>query len=410
MYEWMEEFRLRVLITIFEELIPLSGGGTPRISNIVKAFVKKGHEVHVAASIGIEKSDAIEQLGCVDIKPLFNVSRMSERKMIKYMYTHPLNILRLVGYANRLKPDMIVSHNSIAGFSAFLTKKMNKKCITVLDLTDLLFEYLEEYGNWMKYIQKIGRKIEMKTILESDKIITISNSMKSILLDLDPDVKADNIDIVYDGVDTKIFKPIDSTGLRQKFGNNAENVLILQGVIDPQDHPELIVDAARLVLKAHPDTMFWVVGDGTAIPKLKKRVSECDLNDKFHFSGWVRLEDVHKYISASDIGLVILPDILSARGRLTLKEFEYWACGVPAIVPRLPALEEVVEDGETGRFYEPGNFRSLGNTINSLIEDEKMRQRMGNNGIRIVKDKYEWAKLADQFVEICEKLYIHDIR
>jgi len=137
-----------------EELIPLSGGGTPRISNIVKAFVKRGHEVYVAASIGVEKSDAIAQLGCVDIKPLFMVSRMSERKMIKYMYTHPLNLLRLVRYANKLKPDLIVSHNSIAGFGAVTTKKKNKNGMTVLDLTDLLFEYLEDYGNWMKYIQK----------------------------------------------------------------------------------------------------------------------------------------------------------------------------------------------------------------------------------------------------------------
>ena len=397
---------MKVLITIFEELVPLSGGGTPRISNIVKAFVKEGHDVYVAASIGVRKSDAIAQLGCVDIKPLFKVSRMSERKMIKYMYTHPLNILRLVRYANRLKPDLIVSHNSIAGFGALSTKKIkNKKCIMVLDLTDLLFEYLEDYGNWMKYIQKVGRKIELKTILESDKIVTISNSMKNILLDLDPDVKADIIDIVYDGVDTKLFKPVDSTGLRQKFGNNAENIVIFQGVIDPQDHPEILVDAAQLVLKVHPDTLFWIVGDGTAIPGLKKKVYECDLNDKFHFFGWVRLEDVHKYISASDIGLVILPDILSARGRLTLKEFEYWACGVPAIVPRLPALEEVVDEGETGMFYKPGNYRNLADTINSLIEDEKMRLGMGNNGKKRVKEKYEWEKLAAQFVEICEELY-----
>jgi len=393
---------LKVLITILEELIPLSGGGTPRISNIVKAFVKRGHEVYVAASIGVEKSEAIVQLGCVDIKPLFMVSRMSERKMIKYMYTHPLNLLRLVRYANKLKPDLIVSHNSIAGISALLTKKKkNKKCMTVLDLTDLLFEYLEEYGNWMKYIQKVGRKIELKTIFESTKIITISNAMKNILLGLG--VSADNIDIVYDGVDTKLFKPVDSADIRQKFGNDAENIVIFQGVIDPQDHPELMVDAAKLVLKVHPDTMFWVVGDGTAIPGLKKKVSDCDLNNNFYFFGWVRLEDVHKYISASDIGLVILPDILSARGRLTLKEFEYWACGVPAVVPHLPALKEVVEEGETGMFYEPGNYRNLADTIISLIEDEKMRQRMGNNGIKTVKDKYEWEKLANQFIEICEK-------
>lgn len=397
---------MRVLITIFEELVPLSGGGTPRISNIVKAFVHGGHEVYVAASIGIKKADAIEELGCVDIMPLFKVSRRSEKKMIKYLYTHPLNILRLIRYANRVKPDMIVSHNSIAGFGALLAKKT----ITVLDLTDLLFEYLEEYGNWIKYIQKVGRKIELKTILESGKIITISNAMKFILLDLDPGVKADDIDIVYDGVDTKLFKPVDSTGMRQKFGNNAGNIVIFQGVIDPQDHPELLVDATQRVLNVHPDTMFWIVGDGTAIPGLKKKVSEYDLDDNFHFFGWVRLEEVHNYISASDIGLVVLPDILSARGRVTLKEFEYWACGVPAIVPRLPALEEVVEEGKTGLFYEPGNFSSLANTINSLIEDKKMRQGMGDNGIKMVKEKYEWENLANEFVGICEKLCIHDKR
>lgn len=397
---------MRVLITIFEELVPLSGGGTPRISNIVKAFVRGGHDVYVAASLGIKKADAIEALGCVDIKPLFKVNRRSEKKMIKYLYAHPLNILRLIRYANRVKPDMIVSHNAIAGFGALLAKKS----ITILDLTDLLFEYLDEYGNWIRYIQNVGRKIELKTILESDKIITMSNAMKTILLDLDPGVKADDIDIVYDGVDTNLFKPVDSTSMRQKFGNNAENIVIFQGVIDPQDHPELLVDAAQRVLNVHPDTMFWIVGDGTAIPGLKKKVSEYELDDKFHFFGWVRLEEVHNYISASDIGLVILPDIVSARGRVTLKEFEYWACGVPAIVPRLPALEEVVEEGKTGLFYEPGNFRSLANTINSLIEDKEMRQGMGDNGIKMVKEKYEWENLANEFVGICETLCIHDKR
>jgi len=42
---------VRALVTIFEELVPVSGGGTPRISNIIKALVRKEHEVYVASSI-----------------------------------------------------------------------------------------------------------------------------------------------------------------------------------------------------------------------------------------------------------------------------------------------------------------------------------------------------------------------
>lgn len=244
---------MKVLVTIFEELIPLSGGGTPRVSNIIKSFVKRGHEVYVASSIGVNKEKAIENLGCADLKPLLNVSRISKRKMTKYMYAHPLNILRLVRYGRKVKPDMIVSHNSIAGYGALLTKKFND-CFTVLDLTDVLFEYLKHTNGWMKPIQIAGGKLETDTISKSDKIITISESMKNILLNYG--ARADDIDIVYDGVDTKIFRPLDKADLRQKHGGDAENIIIFQGVIDPQDGPEIILEAARLVVKEHPKTMF----------------------------------------------------------------------------------------------------------------------------------------------------------
>lgn len=35
---------MRILVTIFEQLVPRSGGGTPRISSIIKALVERGHE------------------------------------------------------------------------------------------------------------------------------------------------------------------------------------------------------------------------------------------------------------------------------------------------------------------------------------------------------------------------------
>ena len=116
----------------------------------------------------------------------------------------------------------------------------------------------------------------------------------------------------------------------------------------------------------------------------------------------MRQEELARYISASDIGLVILPDILSARGRVTLKEFEYWACGIPVIAPRLPALEEVIEERETGFFYQPGDFKSLAEKIKLLIENKDIRKKMGQRGMELAKDKFEWQKLAEYYVKLCE--------
>ena len=135
---------------------------------------------------------------------------------------------------------------------------------------------------------------------------------------------------------------------------------------------------------------------------LKTKVAEYGLIDSFFFSGWVDQREIPAYISASDIGLVVLPDVLSARGRVTLKEFEYWACGVPAILPRLPALQEVAEDEETALFYRPGDARDLATKMGRLIEDRELRERLGTNGLARVRESYQWSKLANEFVELCE--------
>ena len=252
----------------------------------------------------------------------------------------------------------------------------------------------------MRPVQLEGKRLERKTIRESDRIVTISNSMKDILLTYE--AKSENIEVICDGVDTKIFKRTKANELRNKFGRSAENIVIFQGVIDPQDNPEIILHAAREVLKKGYRAMFWIIGDGTAVPALKKKAAEDNLAEHFYFSGWVKQEELARYISASDIGLVVLPDTLSSRGRVTLKEFEYWACGVPVIVPRLPALEEVVADGERGFFYQPGDSKDLAQKIILLIEDKDTRKKMGQKGIEVVKERFEWQKLTNHYVKICE--------
>jgi glycosyltransferase involved in cell wall biosynthesis len=393
---------VRVLVNIFEKLVPISGGGTPRISSLVRAFVARGHEVHVASSIAVTKREAVATLGCEDWLALQGVNRLGRWKMPKYMLAFPHNIMRVAAAVRRLRPDLIVSHNSIAGYGALLGRRWSTDSLVVLDLTDLLFEYLEDYsrGGWLRAVMGGGRRLENRVIRESERIITISEAMKRIAAGYG--ARAEQIDVVPDGVDTSVFRRVDGRALRDAHASGASDVLIFHGAIDPQDGPGVLVDAARLVLKEHEHTCFWLVGDGSAVPGLKKRVSDYSLDDHFFFSGWVQQREIPSFISASDVGLVVLPDVLSARGRVTLKEFEYWACGVPAILPRLPALEEIAQDGTTALFYQPGDAGDLAAKISLLLEDHGLRLRLGENGLEMVKQKFEWSKLALQFVDLCE--------
>ena len=397
---------MRILVTIFEQLVPISGGGTPRISSIIDILVKRGHEVSVAASFATDAEEALQILKCNKVFPLKNVNRLDKNKMKKYLLFHPFNIYKVVHEATKLKPDLIIAHNSIAGLATILARKA-AKTLAVVDMTDLIFEYLSSYDEhtWTSQLQRIGKKVENYVIQEADRIITISQAMKKTLIQ--KGAKPNKVGVVYDGVKTEIFRPRrkEATMLRQKYADGVENVVMHHGVIDPQDHPEIIVDAAADVIKEHPNTMFWLIGNGAAIPGMKEKIKRKGLEKHFFFSGWVPFEDVPSFISACDVGLVILPDISSARIRVTLKGFEYWACEKPIVVSDLPALREIVPPWETGLFYKPGDPKDLAEKTCVLLEDRHMSQKMGKAGRKLVENEYSWDKLATQFVTICENMF-----
>ncbi|MGD9130310.1 MAG: glycosyltransferase family 4 protein [Candidatus Bathyarchaeota archaeon] len=396
---------MRVLVNIFEQLVPISGGGTPRISSIVNALVNRGHEVSVAASFDVDAKDALEVLKCNKVLPLKHVSRLDKNKMTKYLFFHPLNISKVVYEATKMKPDIIINHNSIAGWSGSLTKKVTG-CLNVVDMTDLLFEYLPSYEeiSGLLRLQTLGEQLENSVIKEADKIITISNAMKNILIQRG--AKQENIDVVYDGVNVDVFnyRKHEAKIVRQKHAAEAEHVVMFHGVVDPQDQPEIIVDAAKIVLEDQPHTMFWIIGSGAAIPNLREKARAANIEKHFFFSGWVPYEDMSNYISACDVGLVILPDTLSARIRVTLKSFEYWACEKPIIVAELPALKEIVKEGKTGLFYKPGDPEDLAGKIRLLLDEKRLIKTMGRAGRELVEKNYSWNKLADEFVTICEAM------
>lgn len=396
---------MRVFVTIFERLVPISGGGTPRIGSIIKAFVERGHEVSVSASFASNVEDAQKILECRDIFQLRDVDRLDKHKMAKYLLFHPINISKTVYGAVKTKPDIIIAHNSIAGWAEILAKKVTG-CLTVVDMTDLLFEYLQSYqkNSWTRHLQKFGEKFEEKVIREADKIITISEAMKKILVQ--KGAKQENVDVVYDGVRLDLFKPRekDAEAMRQKYAAEAENVIMFHGVIDPQDHPEIIVEAAKNIIKEHPRSMFWLIGDGAAIPRIKDKLRRMGVEKNFFISGWIPFEKVPSFISACDVGLVILPDTLSARIRVTLKGFEYWACEKPIVVSGLPALKEIVTPGLTGVLYKPGCPQDLAEKICTLLEDGRLSRQMGRAGRELVEKKFSWKKLATEFVTICESM------
>jgi glycosyltransferase involved in cell wall biosynthesis len=87
---------------------------------------------------------------------------------------------------------------------------------------------------------------------------------------------------------------------------------------------------------------------------------------------------------------------------VTLKEFEYWACSIPAVLPRLPALQEVVGDEVASLFYIPDDAADFAAKVNQLLADDDRRRDMGHLGQQRVMDKFEWRALTGEIARLSE--------
>jgi glycosyltransferase involved in cell wall biosynthesis len=87
---------------------------------------------------------------------------------------------------------------------------------------------------------------------------------------------------------------------------------------------------------------------------------------------------------------------------VTLKEFEYWACGKAAVLPRLPALCEIIPEGEASLFFTPGAAEDLADKICTLLDNDQQREEMGRKGRQMVLERFDWRALTDRLAQLCE--------
>ena len=78
--------------------------------------------------------------------------------------------------------------------------------------------------------------------------------------------------------------------------------------------------------------------------------------------------------------------------------------GLPVVCSRIGGLPEIVDDGVTGLLCEPGNANELADRIRTLWHNPALSQRLGEAGLRKVREQYDPEKLMDRLLEIYEKV------
>ena len=66
------------------------------------------------------------------------------------------------------------------------------------------------------------------------------------------------------------------------------------------------------------------------------------------------------------------------------------------VLADLPALAEIVEDGETGCLYPAGDAQALADTVEELLNDAGKRENLGKSAKKWISKERTWNKLVSK--------------
>jgi glycosyltransferase involved in cell wall biosynthesis len=134
-----------------------------------------------------------------------------------------------------------------------------------------------------------------------------------------------------------------------------------------------------------------VVGKEGQFEETRNLARICRVSDRVRFTGEVDYADIPQYVAAMDVCVIPfkLNDDISA-GAVPLKLFEYMASGKPVLSTKLQGVQAVAGDAVQYCSCASDYIKQ----ITALHEDETLRKRMGQEGVKIVSTKYDWESIS----------------
>ncbi len=182
--------------------------------------------------------------------------------------------------------------------------------------------------------------------------------------------------------------------LRKALDISQESVLILTtGRAHPYKRLDFVIQCANKFRNIAPDSdvSFLLVGDGPAMPELKKLVKHLKLEKMVRLLGF--RNDVHDLACMSDLAFH------AALGEgFSLSIIEYMSAGLPVLVPNIPSVSQAITHGETGFIYSKDDMENAASQILCLVTDSQLRIKMGKTAKEQANTRYNLEQCTQSFI------------
>lgn len=268
----------------------------------------------------------------------------------------------------------------------------------------IIYDVHEHYPDMMRMSKKVPSaikpfasffidKTEIMISRKFDYIITADDAVRDRFKEHNP-----NVDVIYNFADFQVKEECDIP---------KEYDCIYQGGITLERGALKVVQAIGILKEKYPNIKMIFVGpfdDPEGERLVNQYIEEKNLNENIIFTGRVPHVDVENYIRKSKVGIVTLLPLPKYFKNIPIKQFEYMSCGVPVVGSDLPPIKRFVESYNSGIIVDPTNPEAIADAIGRLLDNPKLCRELGNNGIRAVREAYNWGMMEKKLLKIYGQL------
>lgn len=263
-----------------------------------------------------------------------------------------------------------------------------KPYVLSTDITPIQYDQMAtHYGHHpdgSSLIARYKHNANINTFRNAAHLLPWSNWVRTSLIQ-DYGVKPELITVLPPGVNTEIWHPISKTA------NHRVRVLFIGGDFFRKGG-ELLLEAFRSLSKNNVELVL------VTRSKLPSEPGIHVVND-------MRPNSPELIALSQTCDLFVLPTQAEAFG---IAAIEASALGLPVLATAVGGLLDIVEEGKTGYLIPPGNAQVLRERLHTLIEDQNLREHMGQAARARALSHFDARKNATKMSEILQSLSVQE--
>lgn len=313
--------------------------------------------------------------------------KQSKAAYLQIPFLFLAQFLAVFSIVKREKIQLVNAHWIIPqGLIAILVKKLLIKNLKVVitshgaDLFSLRGKLLTRLKKW---------------VLESaDGVIVVSSAMKRFCYEEIKVKPQTDIQVRSMGVDLEqkflLKRPFDK-----------RSGLVFVGRLAEKKGLSVLLNALAKLKPLDDRLTLTVIGDGPERANLEQQSHDLGIQQSVSFVGAKLNDEIPELLNQYQV--FVMPSIVSKSGDqegLGLVAVEALGCGCAVIASDLPAIKDVISDGNNGLLFKAGEAESLAEKLRFLINDSEEARRLSDAGLQSAKETFDWQVVGKDYQAI----------